>query len=600
MRALAASDVERYARSRYYVMNLAGGTGEGASAAPSETARPTQRPPVYVGGAENDAAITYGPIGARGSSAETGGADVAQAAGTRVVTLGRRAGQAVLDVVETAGASPRPLGSVAFEAPGGEGELLLLRGGRALAIHTSAVSDFDGTKANTPQTTLTLLDLAEPARPAVLGSERVQGRYLVASGRDGVARVMISAGLPLPLPESDRDVPQETAVARARKAVAEAPAQACLPTRTVHDPSGRVVASGPLLGCTNMRAPARPSGFGVLAVIAVDAARGLDGLTATRAAGIATDSALAYTAGNRMYLTTDSGGTAYTWRDGSWRTKSAGPMRSSVHAFDISGRGPGRYTASGVVEGHQLEGGISAYGGTVRVATSTLGLETWTTRKQQGRVVVLTEDAGRLRTTCAFALTPGEHLWRIAWFGPQAVLLSLHHKAGARTLDLSDPAHPRLGGRLAFTGYPQSALAAAGQAIDIGYSLKNVLTVGAFDLTRAAPRARTGVLTYPKTWTTVGDDPRMAGYLPARRLMFLPVVFDRPRQPAVLALRVGRRGGLAEAGRYISDGVVMRVLRVGGRLAVVTTGSVAVLDPDDLHPRGSTRTAARDLPALGA
>ncbi|MGH8582959.1 MAG: hypothetical protein ACREWG_09255, partial [Gammaproteobacteria bacterium] len=88
---------------------------------------------------------------------------------------------------------------------------------------------------------------------------------------------------------------------------------------------------------------------------------------------------------------------------------------------------------------------------------------------------------------------------------------------------MTDPRHPRLGPRLDAASYPQAALD-ADAAITIGYSRRNVLAIQAFDFSRTAGRARTGMLQYPGTWTTAGDDRRMASYLPEQRLVFLPVV----------------------------------------------------------------------------
>jgi hypothetical protein len=451
-----------------------------------------------------------------------------------------------------------------------------------------------------PATLLTLIGYDEPAHPQVLGTSRVSGHYVAAIAHGGVARVAVSSPVPVALPPMNAEDDAESALADARAALAATPGEAFLPELVVMGPGGGERSRGPLVGCTGIAAPQRASGLGVFGVVTVDPARGLDGLTRPAVTAVAANRVGFEVTADRVYLTTNSGGRTHRWASGSWERVSAGPMRAAVHAFDPSGR----HVGSGTVPGHQIaRGGLSAYAGHVRIATTTLRDSSWSSKEQQSRLLVLAERDGRLVTVGRLpGLAKGEYVHFVRWFGPHATVGIGASTGDVRLADLGDPSRPRLRGRLTDSGYPQAQTdAGPGRMVDVRYSADNVLTVTGFALTGTARDATTARFAYPKTWTTVGDDPRMLTWLPGSRLAFVPAARSAgsPRRFA-LAFRVGRDGTVSEAGAVPARQVVMRVLEARGRIAVVTTGSVTVLDPQSLRPLGTVPTAVRRWPAFGA
>lgn len=562
---------------------------------------------------------------------------VAQARGTLVYTVGRRDGRTVLDVVETAGDRPRVRGSVEFDAFPGPGRLLLLGAGRVLAVSTALTSWPDGgsPRFSGAVTRLTLLDVSRPARPRVLGAQKITGDLVDAFSRDGTARVVLSSGVRVPLDGFDASVPEKQAAERARDAVDAASDGDMLPAFVANDSAGREVASGPLMGCQDVSAPAAPSGLGVLSVLTVDGRRGLAALARPVATGLLSDTHATYAAGDRLWLTTVTGRATFRERgNGLYEPVFSEPSATAIHAFDTSRRGRSPYVGSGAVAGFVLPGaGMSAYGGHLRVLTTDAARVEASGRKGAGsHLYVLAERGSRLVRVGELAgLEKLREIRTASWFGDRAAIVTSRgwrtNENLTRYLDLSDPARPRIVGGARVR--PPLVRPEPGPGGDrllsfrwVGSAREPTTTLTTYDL------RRTGVLTRRHT-LDLGEDAGSGHltYLPAHRaLVFtgghvarapadrcpgpkrarLPRPDLRPgdefrlRCPfadvdLLFAVAVDPGGRMSLAGRYTDRDGFHALLPVGDRLAAVTANEVVLLDVDGLRPLGAARTAWRGL-----
>jgi hypothetical protein len=257
-----------------------------------------------------------------------------------------------------------------------------------------------------------------------------------------------------------------------------------------------------------------------------------------------------------------------------------------VHAFRLD---PGRttYVGSGTVAGTVRDRwSLSEYDGHLRVATA-LG-DPWQPRENS--VVVLEERQGRLvRTGRVDGLGKGEQIKAVRWLGGRAVVVTFRETDPLYTLDLTDPARPRVEGELKIPGY-SAYLHPVGDDLLLG--LGHHATRRGTDLgTQAATfdlRDRTDVRRIdttgfgPGTELGIEWDPRAFTYLPDQRT-FVTLVAGwglRRERSWFQAVRVADDGTLTRAGTWTanSDGEV-RTLPLGqGRAALVDGDRVRVVE----------------------
>lgn len=603
VRPRLADAAELYVHAAYRAPEAGRASVGGAPEARSE---PAQRHLTPLGGADWVSGINYGPIALYGGQRGADRPDLAVMDGTKVVTLGSRGENgetAFLDVVETAAGRPETQGSVAFPARS-RAELLVLGGHRGLVVSTTDATRAGGREPGRPLTALTLVDWADPTRPRVLGTLEVQSRYVAAHRRGGVARVVLSHPVRAPLRQIDRVRPEAEEVADTRRAVAQMPVRDLLPPATVRDAGGRVVAKGTALECSEVRAPDRASGLGILGVLAIDPGRGLAGLTDAAGLGIVTDSGTALADGDRLLLVSGSGGYVRGFARNEIHDRWTGSPVATVHAYGIAGRHPGRLLATGSVPGHVVRGdGLHVMGRHIVVVTNGRRTVTSSGRDPYGSAVtVMAQSGSRLEVTGRVpGLGKGTQIHHVSWLGDLAAL-RIWKDDDLRVVDLSDPARPRQRGRGVFGGWPEYVhRTGPGAILAIGYQPDDRTVSGlvarGYDV-RGRP-AVTDTIDLGHASTPLADDPRPFAYLAGRKLAVFPatVVEGQRDRRLVLGVEVAPDGRIREVGRYVSGGVVVRVLPVGGRLAVVTNHAVALLDPAKMRSLGKAATSARNQPA---
>lgn len=554
--------------------------------------------------------------GATGTNVQEDGVDepdTVKAAGGRLVTVVR----GTLMVYDVTGSTPRLLGTLRLPATSGrdahssEGPSLpgrtsdvLLAGTRVVVLQSSAYSvpvpveprrpaggrpalEHQQFLVPVPTTTTHLVEIADPARPVLVGSEEVEGRLVSAREVRGVVR-LVTSSWPAPRPSDRSD------------GIDALTGEQMLPHLITRTANGAVAQRRPAMACTELAHPEAAAGAGLISVRTVDPAGVRPGGPITRhVTGVAADGDLAYTAADRLYVATTVGG---------WARTAAAPaattVRTSVHGFDIAGP-DSRYLVSGSVDGQVLNRwAFSARDGLLRIATTRWPARAVRDGGTDSAVTVLREDGRALvRVGDVTGLGKGEEIKSVRWFDDVALVVTFRQTDPLYVVDLSRPERPVVRGELKVPGFssylhPVDAdriLGVGSAATDTGQVTGAQLST--FDLSDPNSPRRLHVVTEPRAWTRVADDSRMFSYLPSRRIAVLPFGTPDGRQQ-LRAFRVEPNGALSAAGSYP---LVRWGYQNGGRaipvdsdrLAVVvddgTRSTLTLLTVDGLRTTGSTR-----------
>jgi hypothetical protein len=291
---------------------------------------------------------------------------------------------------------------------------------------------------------------------------------------------------------------------------------------------------------------------------------------------------------------------------------------TEIHKFDVSEPGSPRYVASGRVDGWLLnQYSLSEYDDHLRVATTT---QQWSdvavpddgaVAPSESRVSILSQRGDRLvEVGSVGGLGKGEQIYAVRFLGPVGYVVTFRQVDPLYTLDLGDPASPRVVGELKIPGY-SAYLHPAGddRLIGVGQNAdEQGMTLGAqvslFDVSDAADPTRLDSYTLPGGWSDADYDPHAFLYWPEDGLVVIPVWvqpefgrLDDAEDPAVFAsgalvLRIeGDR--LTEVGMlshvrpdartdYEHDPSIRRSLVVGDTLWTVSSVGALASDLHDL------------------
>ncbi|MFV2071315.1 MAG: beta-propeller domain-containing protein [Thermoanaerobaculales bacterium] len=321
-------------------------------------------------------------------------------------------------------------------------------------------------------TRLQLLDVSDPSAPTVLRTIDIEGRLADARLIDGDLYAVIRSYIDLPselwdlawrddlglpdLPWDAGDEERERILAEARlifePLVAEIMAgheiEEMLPRlrdRTEDDPDA---ASRQLLDCGSLYRPEHTSDWAVLSVLHLN----LDNDGPVSATGLVADGWTVYASARSLYVAQTS--------DSWWWGQAPAEMTTSVHKFELdpSLPEPVRYVASGSVDGWILDQfALSEHDGYLRVATTKFDWWWGTTpdEEQASSVTVLADDGwGNLRQVGRVGgLGPGERIFAVRFMGAKGYVVTFEQIDPLYTLDLSDPAQPKVVGELKVTGF---------------------------------------------------------------------------------------------------------------------------------------------------
>jgi uncharacterized secreted protein with C-terminal beta-propeller domain len=359
-----------------------------------------------------------------------------------------------------------------------------------------------------------------------------------------------------------------------------------LPTYRLRTASGTT--SGQLTDCADVHHPVDYTASAMLTVLTFD-------LTGDLGTGdpvtVVADGDTVYGTGTNLYVADDH--VAHGMVDAPVESG-----RTELYQFDISGPGKPVHVASGRVDGVLLnQYSLSEHDGDLRVATTTSDA-----KGSRSGITVLRRNGNALGEVGSVdGLGVGERIYAVRYFGDTAYVVTFRQTDPLYTVDLSDPAAPKVTGELKITGY-SAYLHSAGEGRLIGVGQEadtSGRTTGAqislFDTSDPAGARRLAQYHLAGAWTEAEGDPHAFLYWPDKGLLVVPVsggaVTDGPPDQAAggaLVLRLDggtfRRAGLLAhvSERYGGSLVPRRAMVIGDELWTVSEAGVLVSDLDSL------------------
>jgi hypothetical protein len=436
--------------------------------------------------------------------------------------------------------------------------------------------------AGSPTTTVTVVDVSDPANPVVVARDEVEGGYLSAratgSGEATTVRLVLAATPTLPLlwpgavpRPGDEPLDEAGAAAHNREVVAGLTAEQWLPRRVLDGEPG-----DPVVACDQVSHPAEGAGIGTVTVLTLDpavpAGAGPEALVVD-ADAVTADGQNVYASADRLYVATTAGG---------WWSPRGGETRTELHGFTTTDPGTTSYLGSGSVPGWLLgRWALSARDGHLRVATTTDPAPDGAGTAMQSGIHVLAETGDGLDPVGRVdGLGPGESIRAVRWFGDLAVVVTFRQTDPLYTVDLSDPAAPAVTGELKVTGYSaylhpvggDRLLGIGQEATPEGVQLGTKAET--YDMSDLSAPAAVDSLVWPQSSSPVEWDSRQFTYLPQRAVALFGVdgyglvtpVEEGPASapgttrpapgtgPGLVSVTVGDDGSLAETGRWSATG----------------------------------------------
>jgi len=532
------------------------------------------------GSAEGSAAPGYAPAatapafsGTNDYQANVDEPDLVKTDGRRIVTV--TAG--TLEVIDAAShlvTGSLNLASAGF--PGGPANLLLSGDHALLLTSDEEMVSPDGPAAPVNGPRFLLIDLA--GQPRIIASYTIQGSMVDARMTGSVARIVTASQPDISFPAPPPGASVADRVAADRAATGQAGLDAWLPHFESSGVGGTIAGRVP---CTAVSRPASYSGTNLLTVLTFD-------LSAT---SFGTGDPVSVVAdGDTVYGTTSSLYVASGEMRPSPEISEPGPggtavrQETQLYRFDISGPGAPRYVASGAVPGYLVDQyAMSEWNGYLRVATTTgtswapadgrpTGAQT-----SSSAVYVLTTSGPAMRIIGQVTgLGTMERIYAVRFMGPAGYVVTFRQTDPLYTLDLSDPAHPRVVGALGLTGYsaylhPVSATRLIGigqQADSMGHVLGMQLSL--FDVSDLATPARLDSYALAESMSQAQSDPHAFLYWPADQLVVVPIQTDG-------AVAADPGVGTASATALPQSGAL--VLRIAGT-RIVRTGFISQPESD--------------------
>jgi uncharacterized secreted protein with C-terminal beta-propeller domain len=399
------------------------------------------------------------------------------------------------------------------------------------------------------QSTLSEINVSDPKRLRPVRTLTLDGSYVAARLVGSSVRIVASAQVPSKLPfEQPTTGTKENLAATAklnRAVVASSRVTSWLPTYRIKRAGAKAGKPRPLVQCRHVRRSPEFSGLGMLTVLTVDLAKGLEPVDSI---AVMTDGRIVYASPESLYVATER------WAD---RPDPAKPqteqegVRTAIHKFDISDSQRTQYRGSGTVSGYLLsQWSLSEYKGVLRVVSTEspawwgAGGETesfLTTLRHQGGALV---QAGRIG-----GLGKGERVYAVRMIGDTGYVVTFRQIDPLFTVDLSVPERPRVLGELKIPGYSaylhpvgEDLLLGVGQdATEEGRPTGTQLSL--FDVSDLRKPTRLHTEHVGLGWSEAESDHHAFLYWPRTGLVVIPF------EQRAVGYRVSRARGIDPAGR---------------------------------------------------
>jgi len=451
--------------------------------------------------------------------------DIVKTDGRRIVTVG----QGVLRVIDPATHTQTGRLSLGPAATGATD--LLLAGDRALVLVRGTYLAARMRVMLPPgdlSAQVLLVDLA--GTPRVISRYQTDGTLVDARQTGTVARVVLSTTPRIKFPftaTSDNALLKQN-----QKAIGAAPVDAWLPSWQVT--TGTTTSKG-RVDCSAVSRPSTYSGAGMLTVLTFDLAA--PALTDGSPVTVVADGETVYGTPDSLYIANNQ-----RWRFTATPTDRARPrLDTEIYKFALPPTGKPTYASGGSVPGVLLnQYSMSEWDGHLRVATTDPSTNASAVR-------ILRDSGGKLAEVGEVGgLGKGEQIYSVRFLGPRGYVVTFRQTDPLYSLDLADPAAPRVTGALKITGY-SAHLQPAGddRLIGIGQEadeqgIRQGLQVSLFDVADPAQPRRLAQEVLPQSNSEAEWDPHAILWWPATRLLVLPV--SGPTGSGAVALKVTDSG----------------------------------------------------------
>jgi uncharacterized secreted protein with C-terminal beta-propeller domain len=398
------------------------------------------------------------------------------------------------------------------------------------------------------QSVLTEVDVSKPGALRVVRTMTLDGAYVTARLVGRSVRVVATSVIPSKLPFA-----QPTGTTNDALAAASAKNKSIVASSGVRKwlPSYRLGKGSPhaLVQCRRVSRPPDFAGLGMLTVLTIDLAKGLEPVDSV---AVMTDARIVYASPESLYVATER------WAerpDPAKPTVTTNGVSTALHRFDISSPTKTQYRASGSVPGFLLsQWSLSERRGVLRVV-STETPAWWgpggesesfltTLREKDGALV----QAGRVGD-----LGKGERVYAVRFIDDVGYVVTFRQVDPLYTVDVSTAERPRVLGALKIQGYSaylhpigNDLLLGIGQDANAdGRPLGTQLSI--FDVSNLRQPTRLYQAGLGQGWSEAENDHHAFLFWPRTGTVVVPF------QQQAVGFRVGRSRGIDELGRIEND-----------------------------------------------
>ncbi|WP_445152075.1 beta-propeller domain-containing protein [Baekduia sp. Peel2402] len=477
--------------------------------------------------------------------------------------------EGALRVVDVTGDAPRVIATLPLTQTTTAHDLLL-RGTRLLVLSGAG-----------SQTTLTEVDVTDPAAPKVARTMDVPGQYVDARMTGGTARIVVSA------------TPEVAPTPGEPVALDKAPLRTFLPATTIRSKlTGRTYRRG-VVPCDDVRRPDVFSGLSLLTVLTVDLDKGLYNVDRD---AVMAGAQTVYGSGTSLYVASQK----YV-RGLDDATDVPPKFTTEIHRFAAADDGTTTYAGSGTVPGFVLNSyAMSEQDGALRVAStdepSWLPEGGQSTPAQSSVTVLKPGPSGALSQVGQVSgLGQGERIYAVRFVGATGYVVTFRQVDPLYTLDLGDPAKPRVAGELKIPGYSaylhpigDGLLLGVGQEADDRGRVQGT-QVSVFDVSNLALPKRVQHAVYGNASSPAEVDPHAFLWWAPAQTVVLPLWtsdFDGAvglKASATELREIGRVSPAAAAGTEANVSVA-RSLVIGDRVYLLSWQGLLAARLDTLAP----------------
>ena len=559
------------------------GIGKSATSSAAATASaPYSVPSASTAASATDATTPVQGVDYSGTNVQEVGVDEPDSVKTDGKTLFAVEGNQ-LNAVDVSGSQPKLLGSLTLD--NGWSHQLLLSGTHLLVLSRGGywVQPLPALSAQMlpiipSNSVITEIDVSNPSSLKVVNTLTLDGAYVDARMVGSTVRIVSSSQMPLAVPFATPANTTSAGLSAAkttnRAKVASSKISAWLPSYRLGSKPARS-----LVQCRDIRRPIQFSGLGMLTVLTIDLSKGLAPVDST---AVMTDGRIVYASPTSLYVTTES------WAsrpEPSSPTDAPSSVTTTINKFDISDPTKTVYMGSGTVQGYLLDQwSMSDFQGVLRVVSTDAPAWWGSGGDTQSYLTTLGQgNGGLVQLGRVGGLGQGDRVYAVRFVGNAGYVVTFKQVDPLYTLDLSDPANPKVAGEVTLPGYSSylhpignDLLLGIGQDVDTTTNEPTGTQVSLFDVSDLAHPTRLFHDSLGQGWSEAESDHHAFLYWAPTGLVVVPF-----GQQAV-AMHVSRAAGITELGRIVqtqanqsSLPTIDRSIVVGSSLLTVSSAGVA-------------------------